>query len=143
MKIVIDVNLWISFAIGKRLGNLEMILKNQNIQIFHTEILLDEINNVIQRPKLRKYINLKRQEELLELILTYSQPASIGSVIENLSRDSKDNYLLTLCQKTHADFLLTGDNDLLILKEFGDTKIWKNFARYQVLLSNACQPRSA
>lgn len=123
MKIVIDANLWISFAIGKRLNRLEKLLKYPRIDIFHTEQLITELNDVVQRPKLAKYINQERKEELFELLLTYSQLISISKESRRLSRDRKDDYLLELCHKVGADFLLTGDNDLLILQEFECTKI--------------------
>ena len=38
-------------------------------------------------------------------------------------RDSKDNFLLALAKDGKADYLLTGDKDLLELKKFGKTKI--------------------
>jgi predicted nucleic acid-binding protein len=38
-------------------------------------------------------------------------------------RDAKDNYLLALAKDSQADFLITGDQDLLILQQFGITKI--------------------
>ena len=38
-------------------------------------------------------------------------------------RDNKDNFLLALAKDGKADYLLTGDKDLLELKSFGKTKI--------------------
>ena len=40
-------------------------------------------------------------------------------------RDPKDNFLLALAHDGKADYLLTGDNDLLVMKKFGRTKIVK------------------
>jgi len=37
----------------------------------------------------------------------------------------KDNYLLSLAIDSNADFLITGDNDLLILSRIENTKIIK------------------
>lgn len=123
MKIVIDVNLWISFAIGKRLIHLRTLLTKLDVGIFHTEQLIIELEDVINRPKLAKYISPERKEELFDLLLTYSQCVSITKESRCLSRDKKDDYLLELCETIQADFLLTGDADLLVLKEFGCTKI--------------------
>ncbi len=41
----------------------------------------------------------------------------------NICRNAKDNYLLALAKDSQADFLITGDQDLLILQQFGITKI--------------------
>ena len=43
--------------------------------------------------------------------------------IVDACRDKKDNYLLALAKESNADFLITGDNDLLIMKQFENTKI--------------------
>ncbi len=40
-----------------------------------------------------------------------------------LCRDPKDNFLLALAKDGDADYLITGDADLLVLKEFEKTKI--------------------
>ena len=39
--------------------------------------------------------------------------------------DPKDNFLLALCKDGHADILVTGDEDLLVLKKFRKTSILK------------------
>ena len=41
----------------------------------------------------------------------------------NKCRDPKDNFLLGLCDIGTADFLVTGDKDLLELLEYKGTKI--------------------
>jgi len=41
----------------------------------------------------------------------------------NVCRDPKDNFLLSLSLDGNADFLLTGDKDLLDLSKFGETYI--------------------
>lgn len=38
-------------------------------------------------------------------------------------RDPKDNFLLALAKDGKADYLITGDKDLLDLQKFGKTKI--------------------
>lgn len=38
-------------------------------------------------------------------------------------RDEKDNFLLALAIDSKADFLLTGDKDLLEIKKIGKTRI--------------------
>jgi predicted nucleic acid-binding protein len=40
-----------------------------------------------------------------------------------LCRDPKDDFLLSLAKDSKADYLITGDYDLLELKEIGKTKI--------------------
>lgn len=40
-----------------------------------------------------------------------------------ICRDEKDNFLLALAKDSGADYLITGDKDLLILKTIEKTKI--------------------
>jgi len=41
----------------------------------------------------------------------------------NECRDAKDNFLLSLAKDGKADYLITGDKDLLTIKEFEGTII--------------------
>jgi putative PIN family toxin of toxin-antitoxin system len=41
----------------------------------------------------------------------------------DVCRDPKDNFLLALAQDGVADYLITGDKDLLSMKKWGATKI--------------------
>jgi predicted nucleic acid-binding protein len=43
--------------------------------------------------------------------------------IVNVCRDVKDNFLLSLAIDGDVDYLITGDNDLLILKHYQKTSI--------------------
>lgn len=55
LKIVIDTNIWVSFLIGKNLSSLKSLITNQNIRIIISDELIEEIEEVTSRPKLRKY----------------------------------------------------------------------------------------
>jgi predicted nucleic acid-binding protein len=43
--------------------------------------------------------------------------------IKKICRDPKDDFLLALSKKSKADFLITGDKDLLEIKIYGKTEI--------------------
>ena len=49
----------------------------------------------------------------------------------SICRDPKDDYLLALAKDSQADFLITGDRDLLILEQFRETQIvtYQNFLK--------------
>ena len=50
-----------------------------------------------------------------------------------ICRDVKDNAILQLCEYIEADYLLTGDKDLLTLNNFNKTSILKPSAFVEVL----------
>jgi len=54
--------------------------------------------------------------------------SSINIIIKTkteLCRDLKDNFLLSLAIDSNSDYLITGDNDLLVLENVQKTKIIK------------------
>ena len=75
-----------------------------------------------KRDKFKKYFSNNDFKKLLELFDSY------GDIIKGISnisacRDIKDNFLLSLSIDSKADYLITGDNDLLEIKTIGKTKI--------------------
>ena len=122
IKVIIDTNLWISFLIGKQLASLKYLLIEKTLVPIFSPQLLNEINLVTKRPKLQKHFPQSKVQELLELVNIIGLCIETKSKI-NICRDAKDNYLLALAKDSQADFLITGDQDLLILQQFGITKI--------------------
>ena len=95
---------------------------DENLTIFYSSELLHEYKSVIFRKKFEKYIRTDQVNRFISLVLTRLKPVEIKTVVR-LSRDAKDNYLLSMSLDCNADYLVTGDPDLLELKEFGKTKI--------------------
>jgi putative PIN family toxin of toxin-antitoxin system len=93
----------------------------KNILVFSRE-LVNEFLEVANRAKFRKYFSKTDIENILETIDEYAEFIKVKSKIE-ICRDPKDNFLLSLSVNGNADFLLTGDNDLLVLDEIGKTRI--------------------
>jgi len=58
----------------------------------------------------------------IETIDEFADFVTVYSTTE-VCRDPKDNFLLSLSLDGRADFLLTGDKDLLVLEKFAETKI--------------------
>jgi uncharacterized protein len=84
--------------------------------------LLDEFLEVARRPKSKRFFSLSDIEDLLETIEEYAEFVTVQTRIE-VCRDPKDNFLLSLSIDGNADFLITGDKDLLTLTNFGETTI--------------------
>ena len=121
-RIIIDTNLWISFLITKDFTKLdEIIFSKESILVFSDE-LLDEFIEVAKRPKFRRFFSQLDIEEMLETINEYADFVKVQTKVE-ICRDLKDNFLLSLSIDGNADFLLTGDKDLLDLTKFGEAQI--------------------
>ncbi|HEY0089089.1 MAG TPA: putative toxin-antitoxin system toxin component, PIN family [Candidatus Lokiarchaeia archaeon] len=59
---------------------------------------------------------------LIQIIDKYGILIKVSSEIEKC-RDFKDNFLLNLAIDSKADYLVTGDNDLLEMKNIHQTEI--------------------
>ena len=121
-RIIIDTNLWISFLISKRLDLLERLVFKHDVTLLFSQELLEEIRAAIHKPKLKKHFGTSSISDMLESIEEFSELIVVSSNY-NKCRDPKDNFLLSLAKDGQADFLITGDKDLLVLSKFGRVKI--------------------
>lgn len=87
-RAIIDTNLWVSFLIGKTFGKLKYLLIQGVITPIFSPQLLDELTTVTQRPKLQKYFQPDKVQELLlflneisDIIEPHSTFAEIQKII--------------------------------------------------------------
>lgn len=135
--IVIDTNIWISFLIGKCLYGLSDLIINDRISLLFSYELLDELIEVVQRPKLQKYFTKNDIDELINLIYHKAAFVEISTYTDEC-RDEKDNFLLNLCISGDADYLVTGDEDLLVLENIKDTTI-TSYKKFQKVIEELNQ----
>lgn len=122
LKLIVDTNLWLSFVISKKLNLLDALLFAGNARLLFSTELITEIQETIAKPRLKKYFGANALEEMLSAFEPFIDLIEVESIVI-VCRDPKDNFLLALAKDGKADYLLTGDNDLLDLKKFGKTKI--------------------
>lgn len=122
IRIVVDTNIWISFLIGKSLAGLSDEIINNRVCILFSNNLFHELIEVLSRPKFKKYFSELAIENLISLLYEKIELVEITSNF-NDCRDAKDNFLLDLSVSGHANYLITGDSDLLILNPFHGVEI--------------------
>jgi len=84
--------------------------------------LVEEFTEVVANKKFQKYFSKSRAKKYFRHIISrciFIEEESSVSVC----RDAKDNYLLALAKNSSADFLVTGDKDLLEVNIFEGTVI--------------------
>jgi putative PIN family toxin of toxin-antitoxin system len=123
-RIVVDTNIFISFLISDTYSKLDKQLQAGKIRFLFSEELLNEFLKVVSRPKIKKYFTDHDLAKLLESISDHAEFIEVTSHVD-VCRDKKDNFLLALCDDGKAEYLLTGDEDLLVLKKFKKTTILK------------------
>ena len=113
-KVVIDANVMISAAFGgKPLEAVGRALKEHDV--FISESIREELEGVLKR--LSKKLSLEQiryLQEKVDQLLKVAHRITVSTHL-SLSRDPKDDHYLSLCKEAQADFLITGDKDLLNL----------------------------
>lgn len=117
MRVIIDCNVWISFLLGYQKELMHSVLTNERINVYVCPQLIREIRDVASRPKIQSRISEGDLEQLFRLIKTYCINASIIQQAVVSIRDKKDLYLLSLAKTIDANYIVSGDNDLLVLQE--------------------------
>ncbi|MEI6068021.1 MAG: putative toxin-antitoxin system toxin component, PIN family [Methylococcaceae bacterium] len=125
IKIIFDVNIWVSTFISPNMEKqVQAIILQDEVEIIVCSELLEELKQTLQRSKFKKYFSSERILLAIDLVEQSSTFINLKSVVE-LCRDHKNDYLLALAKDAQADFLLTGDKDLLVLNPFEKTQIIK------------------
>jgi putative PIN family toxin of toxin-antitoxin system len=121
-KVILDTNLWISFLISRDFSFLDDFVESNRLKLVFSTELLHEFIKVARRPKFKKYFSKIDLERIIEFIDRYGIIVEVKSKTDKC-RDFKDNFLLDLAIDSKADYLVTGDKDLLEIKLIGKTKI--------------------
>lgn len=78
---------------------------------------LDELADVLNGPKLDRYVSIEERQEYLRLLLRIVEVVPVSHRVR-VCRDPRDDMFLELAVSGEANFLVTGDRDLLELNPF-------------------------
>ncbi|MFC1790063.1 putative toxin-antitoxin system toxin component, PIN family [Patescibacteria group bacterium] len=118
-RVVLDANVFVSGIVWQ--GNPGRVLQGwlkDNFRLFISPSTLLEILTVLARFEIPPKI-IQGFKPLIENQASKVIPKTKFKIC----RDPKDNQYLNLVYACQADYLVTGDKDLLILEEFEGTKI--------------------
>lgn len=112
LKVVIDTNLFVRGLLkGKITSPLIEAWANDAFVLVSSEELIEELAEVVARPRLQAYIPKRDADKLIELIY---RKAIVVKPSEKppLCRDPDDYPVLGSAIAGQADFIVTGDDDL-------------------------------
>ena len=127
---VVDTNLVVSGVISEIGAPRQLLIRLRRRQftlILSAEQLV-EINEVLARPHLvaRYTLPSKQIQELVDLFAEVVMNDMLSTTTLITVRDAKDQHLLSAAFSNRADYLVSGDNDLLTLRDdsrLGDLRI--------------------
>ena len=117
MRIAIDTNVLISAIIKpqNRIGLVMVHLRKGAYVLLYSDELIDELTEVMARPKLKKYgLNEETANAVIGSIIAKGESVKLVTVVD-ICRDPDDNLLLSLAVDGKADYVVSGDKDLLDL----------------------------
>lgn len=126
LKLVLDANTLVSAFFWK--GNeyeLFKLIEEGKAELYISREMLEEVEDVLNRDKFKDIIIKTNQtsNQIVQKIISFSHLV-IGSKLNiNVCRDADDNMILECAVHAKADFIVSGDKDLLSLKEYKNIKI--------------------
>ncbi len=121
MRVVVDANVLISCLIrpNGRTGRIRVYMREGRFTMLYSRETLAEFVNVISRPHLAEKYRIQEQDihAFRSLILMRGKRIEIKTHV-NVCRDPKDNIYLSMALDGRADYIVSGDGDLLSLNPF-------------------------
>ncbi len=127
MKVVLDVNVWVSGLLwGGIPGQVLKLSHSKKIISIVSEELLLELEKTLRREKFQERLRQRGYtvEDLLTVVKTLSEVVAINIIKVPEMRDPADLKILATAAAAQADVLVTGDQDLLVLGTFQGIVIW-------------------
>jgi putative PIN family toxin of toxin-antitoxin system len=121
MKVVLDTNVLVS-ALLKRdsvPGRLLQAVWDGTLDLVLSDALLTELRNVLRYPKIRKRLvaNAIDVELFLELLPFFTIQVDLAGTRVPRPRDAADAMVLATFVASQAEWLVCGDQDLLVLAD--------------------------
>lgn len=115
MRVVLDANVLVSAAIaqGPSYRIVTRWLEHGDLDVVICPALLAEVEDVLGRPRIQKRIDPESSQRYLTTIRRIADVAADPAEIESITRDVDDDYLVALAREHGADYIVTGDKDLL------------------------------
>ncbi len=120
MRVVLDPNVLVS-ALISRSGPPRKLIEfwvEGKFELITSPKLVGELREVLNRPKFERWASSETISEYLSGIEDASIKAEDPAEPEPRSPDTDDDYLLALAEVAGADFLVSGDPDLVGLRDF-------------------------
>jgi putative PIN family toxin of toxin-antitoxin system len=136
MRVILDTNTLVSALLVKQSIPRQAFDKaKQHGSVLLSNATLEELDSVLKREKFKKYITDAERILFLQALLSQSILLEIEPKI-TACRDPKDNKFLDLAVAGVVDYLVTGDDDLLVLNPLENTKILtpREFLEHTILL---------
>lgn len=128
LRVVVDTNVLISGLLGIKNSPSSRILlsiREQKMILVTSLEILKEVKEVINRKRIVKRTKMSKMERkyFIDELIQRSYVMKGLPLSEMVGRDVKDDKFLSCAYEAKAHYIVTGDKDLLVLKEYENVKI--------------------
>ncbi|MCP8307789.1 MAG: putative toxin-antitoxin system toxin component, PIN family [archaeon] len=124
VKAVFDTNVLVSSLIrsGKPRHLWNKVIKGE-VELIISREIFSEFNDVARRLKLRRYVSLKHLRRFNLVLIRIGKIVEVRTHLPQITEDPDDNMIIETALDGRADYIVSGDKHLLMLKEFKGIKI--------------------
>ena len=117
LRVVLDPGVLISALLSPRgtPTRLYLLWLSGEFELVVCPHLIEELEGVLRRPKFRDLVTPDEVDEFVEIIRRGAISVENPVIIEGVTRDPGDDYLVALAQSADVDYLVAGDKDLTSL----------------------------
>lgn len=126
IRAVLDANILISYLLTHRPPIATLIdrylARGDFVPVTAPE-LLEELDRVLQYPRLQRYYTADERTRFVALLMALSEVVELPGAIPRICRDADDDRVIACAVAGDADVIVSGDEDLLALGKVGDVLI--------------------
>lgn len=119
MKVVLDTNVLISALLipKSNAGNILKLWREEKFDLIVSDFILAEMRKVLHYPKIKKRLQWEDEKinHYIDLFSFYAKRVDIEGISVEVAKDQNDAPILATFIAAQADYLVTGDDDLLSL----------------------------
>ncbi len=124
IRAVLDTNLLVSYLLtnGETTSRIIAHWEANSFVFLQSPSILAELISILNRPKLRPYLKSDPQV-MIDLIENDAEFVKGGLMLPGACRDPKDDKFIACAVEGNADYIVTGDKDLLDLGTYEHIQI--------------------
>ena len=132
LRAVLDTNVLVSYLLTHRPPIATLIdvhLAREEIVLVTAPELLEELDRVLQYPRLQRYYSAEEQTRFVALLMALSDLVELPEAMPRICRDAEDDLgmsfipVIACAVAGKADVIVSGDNDLLALGQVANIPV--------------------
>lgn len=126
IRAVLDTKLLVSYLLTHRPPIATLIderLSQERCSLVTAAVLLEELERVLRYPRLQRYYSEETRTRYVALIAALSELVELPESVPSICRDPDDDWVIACAVIGEADYIVSGDCDLLALERVGEIPI--------------------